>query len=239
MSKDEQSMISRAAQDASAKGTVLVFGTTGQQGGAVARALNSRGWPVRAFVRNLNGEKAKALAASGIELVKGDFSDLYSMKRAMAGVYGVFSIQPSSGQGSVYGVTDDDEVGYGIAIADLAVQAGVQHFIYTSANASGDGKTGMGHFDSKSEIEAYIRRSGLKVSIVRPAAFMELLMLPGMGLDTGIFTFFLRPGQSAQVIAVDDIGKIVAAIFSAPEQFVGKTLEIAGDSLTSSVVVAI
>jgi uncharacterized protein YbjT (DUF2867 family) len=34
------------------KGTVLVTGATGQQGGATARHLLDRGWQVRAFVRD-------------------------------------------------------------------------------------------------------------------------------------------------------------------------------------------
>ncbi|MFD1913966.1 NmrA family NAD(P)-binding protein [Halodurantibacterium flavum] len=33
------------------KGTVLVFGATGKQGGAVAAALRSDGWAVRALIR--------------------------------------------------------------------------------------------------------------------------------------------------------------------------------------------
>ncbi len=43
------------------------------------------------------------------------------MRSAMAGVDGVFSVQPSSPGGTV---TDEQEVRYGITIADLAVGAG-------------------------------------------------------------------------------------------------------------------
>nr|WP_232829892.1 NmrA family NAD(P)-binding protein [Rahnella sp. AN3-3W3] len=44
----------------------LVFGATGQQGGAVARALIARGETVRAFVRDVQSHKARALAELGI-----------------------------------------------------------------------------------------------------------------------------------------------------------------------------
>ncbi|WP_199272413.1 NmrA family NAD(P)-binding protein [Paraburkholderia acidisoli] len=44
---------------------VLVFGATGQQGGAVAAALLAKGWPVRALVRDAKSAKAQALAARG------------------------------------------------------------------------------------------------------------------------------------------------------------------------------
>ncbi|WP_321960928.1 NmrA/HSCARG family protein [Paraburkholderia sp. J7] len=221
-------------RNASGDKRILVFGATGQQGGAVASSLVGKGWHVRALVRNPDSVRAQTLAASGVELRQGDFSDVASLKIAMTGVYGVFSVQPSSGQGAVYGVSDADEVRYGKTVADLAMDAGVQHLVYTSANAAGSTKTGMGHFDSKSEIEAYIQSIGIFNTIVRPAGFMELLMLPGMGLDKGIFTSFVRPDQKGQVIATQDIGKIVATIFGAPNRFANQTIEIAGDAVTGA-----
>jgi uncharacterized protein YbjT (DUF2867 family) len=218
---------------ANSKRTVLVFGATGQQGGAVAAALRADGWRVRALVRDTGNIKARALAASGIDLAQGELADRVSLRHAMIGAYGVFSVQPSSGQGAAYGVSDEEEIAYGKAIADLALEAGVAHFVYTSVNAAGPEKTGMGHFDSKSEIEAHVRSLNMRSTIVRPAAFMELLMLPGMGLDKGVYTFFLRQAQTGQVIAVSDIGKIVVRIFANPSQYAGRTLEIAGDALTA------
>ncbi|MET3858545.1 NAD(P)-dependent dehydrogenase (short-subunit alcohol dehydrogenase family) [Rhizobium sp. OAE497] len=99
--------------------TVLVFGATGQQGGAVASALRADGWSVRALVRNPDAQRSRDLASLGVEVVQGDFTDEASIRSAMAGVYGVFSVQPSSGQGAVYGVSDNDEVRYGKVVADI------------------------------------------------------------------------------------------------------------------------
>jgi uncharacterized protein YbjT (DUF2867 family) len=50
----------------------------------------------------------------------------------------------------------------------------------------------MGHFDSKSRIEEYIRSLPIAATITRPASFMEMMLLPGMGLNTGVFTFFMH-----------------------------------------------
>ncbi|WP_309734391.1 NmrA/HSCARG family protein [Chamaesiphon sp. OTE_75_metabat_556] len=212
--------------------TILVFGATGQQGGSVAKALRSQGWQVTALVRDPTSDKAKALVDQGIEPVRGDLADIQSIEAAMTGAYGVFSVQPSSGQGAAYGVTDEEEIRYGKAIADLAVAKGVRHLVYSSANAAGATKTGIGHFDTKSEIEAHIRALEIVSTIIRPSAFMEILTLPGMGLDRGEFAFFMKPDRSMQFIAVEDIGKIVAGIFAAPDRFGAQTLEIAGDSVT-------
>jgi uncharacterized protein YbjT (DUF2867 family) len=208
---------------------ILVFGATGQQGGSVARALLNNGWPVRVMVRNPSSQVSLALRDSGAEMVTGTFDDVDAMREAMKGVYGVFSVQPSSPGGTV---TDDDEVRYGKTIASLAVEYGVQHLVYSSGSAVGDKPTGLAHFDTKAEIERYIRTLPIISTIVRPAMFMELLVMPGFGLDESRFTFFMQPEGFVQVIAVEDIGKIVAAIYAGPERFKGKTFDIASDVVT-------
>lgn len=47
---------------------------------------------------------------------------------------------------------------------------------------------------------------------MRPATFMELLVMPGFGLDEGRFQFFMLPEGRMQVLAVEDIGHLVAAV---------------------------
>ena len=51
---------------------ILVIGATGQQGGAVARALLAKGQKVRVMTRHL--EKAASLAQAGAEIVQGDLT---------------------------------------------------------------------------------------------------------------------------------------------------------------------
>lgn len=63
---------------------------------------------------------------------------------------------------------------------------------------------------------------------------MEILTLPGMGLAQGEFSFFMRPDQLMQFIAVEDIGKIVAGVFADPAKFGSRTIEIAGDTVTGT-----
>lgn len=209
----------------------LVFGATGQQGGAVARALKAKGRKVRAFVRDPESGKARTLAAEGISLIVGDLFDPASIDRAMADIAGVFSVQTSSPAGEI---TDEQEVWQGKAIADSALRQGVRHLVYSSGGAAGKDPTGMGHFDSKSEIEAHVRSLPIKSTITRPASFMEMMLLPGMGLPQGEFTFFMRPEQSMQMIAVDDLGRINAEILVAADRFDGKTIELASASVTGN-----
>ncbi|HHR1326188.1 NmrA/HSCARG family protein [Klebsiella aerogenes] len=208
---------------------ILVFGATGQQGGSVARALINKGWPVRVMVRNPSSPASLALRDAGAELVAGNFDDIEVMRGAMTGAYGVFSVQPSSPGGTVI---DDDEVRYGKTIASLASECGVQHLVYSSGGAVSDRPTGVAHFDTKAEIERHIHTLPIVSTIVRPATFMELLVMPGFRLDEGQFHFFMQPDGAMQVLAVEDIGKIVAAIYAQPERFKGKTFEIASDVVT-------
>jgi uncharacterized protein YbjT (DUF2867 family) len=211
------------------KQPILVFGATGQQGGSVAAALLAAGWPVRALVRDPASPKAGALSDAGVELVHGNLADPDSVRAAMFGVHGVFSVQTSSPGGQI---SDEDEVRYGITVADAAAESSVSHLVYSSGAGVGDTPTGVGHYDSKMRIEAHIRTLPITATIVRPVTFMELLVMPGFGLDEGRFSFFARPDQTVQVLAVDDIGKFVAAIFADSARFGGETLEIASDSVT-------
>ncbi|MET0403583.1 MAG: NmrA/HSCARG family protein [Cystobacter sp.] len=215
--------------------TILVLGATGQQGGATARALVRDGWRVRALVRDPASPRARAL--EGVERVRGDMEDAGALAEAMAGVHGVFSVQPSSGQ-QKYGVTDQDEERLGIAVADAAARAGVAHLVYASVAWLGP-DTGVGHFESKWRIEEHIRRSGQPATLVRPAMFMEELLGPGFGLTQGQFHFIMQPEQPLQLIAVADIGRVVARVFAHPARHLGQTLELVGDELTGPAIATV
>jgi uncharacterized protein YbjT (DUF2867 family) len=150
----------------------------------------------------------------------------------------VFSVQPSSGQGALYGVTDEDEVRFGLTVADLALESGVQHLVYTSVGVADDEPTGMGHFDSKLRIEKHVRALPIAATIVRPAAFMDMLVMPGFGLDSDHFNFLTHPDQPLQLTAVEDIGGFVAPMFADPARFAGQTVQLASDTVTGNEIAA-
>ncbi|MEV0613266.1 NmrA/HSCARG family protein [Nonomuraea sp. NPDC050404] len=212
---------------------VVVLGATGQQGGSVAAALRAGGWAVRAVVRDPSGHRARSLSASGVEIVRGDLGDPESLRAAFSDAHGVFSVQPNSGQAGA-DVTNEDEVRFGTTVADIAGRCGVAHLVYSSTVAAGPTPTGVAHLDTKSGIEAHVRNLNIAGTIIRPATFMEILLLPGMGLDRGHLSFLMRPDQAMQFIAVRDIGRIVAAVFDSPDRYAGRTVEIAGDTLTGN-----
>ena len=60
--------------------TILITGVTGQQGGAVAHALQGSGLHLRGLTRTPDGERATALARQGVEVIKGDLDDEASLR---------------------------------------------------------------------------------------------------------------------------------------------------------------
>jgi len=73
------------------KRLITVYGATGTQGGAVVRSLlTNPSFRVRGTTRNPSSEKAKALAALGVEVVQAEGFDAESMKNAFEGSWGVF-----------------------------------------------------------------------------------------------------------------------------------------------------
>jgi uncharacterized protein YbjT (DUF2867 family) len=204
---------------------ILVFGATGQQGGSVARALLKAGWPVRALVRTPSAPASLVLGGAGVELVQGSFEDGDAIRTAMAGAHGVFSVLPAN-------LAAEDEVRYGNLIAKLSIETGVAHLVYSSGASVGDEPTGVARFDAKPRIEAHIRTLPITATIIRPMIFMDMLVRPGFGLNEGRLLSLIRPDHSIQLIAVNDIGKFVAAMFADKGRFGGVTLKIASDRVT-------
>jgi uncharacterized protein YbjT (DUF2867 family) len=202
---------------------ILVLGATGQQGGAVVKALTGSDFVIRALTRDPEAQKAKTLVQSGAEVVKADFADEGSMRQALQGVYGVFSVHNMTG-----GLRAEEEQGK--SLATWAKQAGVEHLVYSSVGGA-ERRTGIGHFDSKWAVEEHIRAIGQPHTIVRPVAFMENFT----GFPPFVLFSILRGSlnnKKLQLIAVEDIGKWVALAFSKPEQFLNQSTEIAGDELS-------
>jgi uncharacterized protein YbjT (DUF2867 family) len=205
--------------------TILVTGATGNQGGTVARHLLQRGkFKVRAMVRDENKPAAQALKQAGAELIKGDFNDRASLDQALQGVYGVFSIQDFRDGAEV-------EILQGKAMADAAKASGVEHFVYSSVGAA-ERKTGIPHFDSKFQVEEYIRSLVLPHTILRPVFFFYNYngMLPMV--KNGILPQPLSPDTKLQQLSEEDYGKMVADVFERPANFANREIEVASVEMT-------
>jgi uncharacterized protein YbjT (DUF2867 family) len=214
--------------------TVLVIGATGQQGGATARHLLERGRPVRALVRDPDPPAAAALRRAGADLAVGDLDDLASLRTAMEGTRGVFLVLTMMVGPRISPEAVVAEERRGQAVADLALQAGIEHLVYSSLNGAA-ARSGIPYYESKARIEEHIRALGLAATILRPVSFMgNFATYSRPVLDNGelVVSLAVRPELPMQLISVRDIGAFAAIAFDRPDQFVGRTVEIAADALT-------
>src|SRR5258708_37054715 len=117
---------------------IAVIGATGQQGGAVVRALQARAqFKVRALTRNPG--KRRELAE---EVVEADLDRPETLKAAFEGAHGVFLV-------TNFGEEGTDELKQGTAAVRAAEDAGVKHFVWSTlpdVEAISGGKFHVPHF---------------------------------------------------------------------------------------------
>lgn len=216
---------------------LTVFGATGQQGGSVVDyVINdpelSKEYKVRGITRDLTKPAAQALQKKGVEVVKADADDKESLKHAVQGAHTVFAVTAT--------IYDEElkerELAQGKAMADAAVAAGVQYFIFSTLSNAGKMSGGklqnLAHFDVKAEIEDHIRTLPMKSAFFAPGSFMQNFghfMAPRpVGDGTYAIAHFVKPETLLPLIdTVDDSGKYVGAILAEPEKYEGKVFSAA------------
>ncbi len=206
--------------------TILVTGGTGNQGGAVLRALLQQGAKVHALCRSTQSEAAKAIAELGATLLQGDLDDPESYQAHLQNIDGIFSVQ-------AFNKNTRQEISQGCALIDAAKEAGVPHFVYASV-AGADQNTGIPHFESKWEIEQHLKKSGVNHTILRPTSFYENLLNPQVknNIHKGKLIMPLNKETTQQHISMHDIGLIGAAVLNDPQHFAYQTLTLASDQMS-------
>jgi uncharacterized protein YbjT (DUF2867 family) len=211
--------------------TVVVTGSTGKQGGAVARGLLERGHKVRAVTRDPNSSQAKLLANAGATLVAASLEDTAAIMKALEGATSLFAMT------TPFGGTDA-ETRQGVAAAAAAAKAAGVHLVFTSVG-SANRQTGIPHFDSKYEVEKYIAKVGVRATILAPVSFMENLYFAKEQLAKGIYAAALPPTRALAQVAVVDIGAVAVRLLEDAGRFTGKRFDLASDELTGNDALAI
>ncbi|EUC32458.1 hypothetical protein COCCADRAFT_37630 [Bipolaris zeicola 26-R-13] len=150
-----------------AKKLIVIAGATGNQGSAIARGLIKTGdWHIRAVTRNPNGEKAKKLAAEGMEIVQGDYNDEESMKKAFDGAQAIFAVTnwwDGLFRGASLNEAGDIEYAQGTMLARLASQVKtLEHYIWSTlpnGEKLTEGRIPVPHFDYKARVDDYIKET--------------------------------------------------------------------------------
>ena len=228
---------------------IVVLGATGAQGGGLVRSIMSDpggGFTARALTRNVNSDKAKELAGLGAEVVPVDVDNPASLKNAFKGAYGVYCVTFFWEHFS-----PEKESAQVKSMAEAAKEAGIQHVIWSTLEDTRKwvplsdtrmptlmGKYKVPHFDAKGEANSFFTAAGLPVTFLLTSFYWDNLIHFGMGPKKGTdgnLAFTLPMGdKKLPGIAAEDIGKCAYGIFKKGNEFIGKTVGIAGEHLTGS-----
>ncbi len=231
------------------KKIIAVVGATGAQGGGLVRAiLEDKNGPfeARAITRDVNSDKAKALAEAGAEVVKADVDDVKSLKKAFEGAHGVFCVTFFWAH-----FKPELEINHARNMAQAAKDAAVDHVIWSTLEdtrtfipLSDDrmptlmGKYKVPHLDAKGESNAIFTELGVPTTFLVTSFYWDNFIHFGMGPKKGAdgkLAITLPMGKKKLAgIAAEDIGKTAYRIFEEGDEWLGKTVGISGGHLTGA-----
>ncbi|KAI0468162.1 hypothetical protein F4859DRAFT_216459 [Xylaria cf. heliscus] len=209
---------------------LTVFGATGQQGGALINYILENPalfteFCLRGITRDSTKPAAVTLRERGVDIVEADLNIPSTLTKAVAGSHAVFAITNFWEEASAA-----VEISQGKAMADAAVAAGASQIIWSSlpsvSEISGGKITSMRHFDSKAEVERYIRTLDIESMFFMPGWFMQnhlSHMRPRLG-DDGTYVLSQPFGSTSRLPLIDihDAGKFIAPALLDPEKYHGK-----------------
>ncbi|GAA98132.1 uncharacterized protein L969DRAFT_72109 [Mixia osmundae IAM 14324] len=198
--------------------------------GACSHVHEQRRYPLRhsyrikGITRDTTKPAARALAARGVQVVRGDFSEQDSLAVAVEGADSVviITVPVFAADGR------EQETVHGKAIADAAVTAGAQQIIFSSLVSPArltDGRlTNATSCEAKADIQDYIAALSVESSFFIPGGFMQNFLGPLQPRPTVDGTFVLChlyiPDDPKPLIdIVGDTGKFVAAMLADPIKY--------------------
>jgi uncharacterized protein YbjT (DUF2867 family) len=220
------------------KRTIVVCGATGKQGGAVVDALLAHGgFRIVALSRDLNGPKATALRAKGVELHRADLEDRRSLAEAFRDAYGIYGVTtPMTPKGKL---DIDKEREQGINVAEACADSGIAHLVMSTVLYISDDQLAIPYVRSKKDIESRVIERGIPHTFLWPASFMDELGGEYLPVKNGVITGQAANDAKVPYIACRDIGEFARLAFSEPERFIGQKLNLIGDFISGHELAAV
>jgi uncharacterized protein YbjT (DUF2867 family) len=229
------------------KKIITVFGATGAQGGGLVRAICNdprSEFTARAVTRDINSEKAKALAAAGAEVVFGDLGNEASVHKALEGAYGAFFVTFFWAHFS-----PEQEKAEAALFAKAAKLAGIKHAIWSTLEDTRelvplhDDRMPtlreiykVPHFDAKGESNKEFVKAGVPTTFFHASFYWDNFIYFGAGPKRGAdgkLALTLPIGDAKMAgISAEDIGKCAYGIFKNPEKYTGIYVGAAGQHLS-------
>jgi uncharacterized protein YbjT (DUF2867 family) len=218
------------------KKVIAVVGATGQQGGAVVRALQAGNqFKARALTRN--PAKHRELAD---EVIQADLNRPETLKPAFAGAHGVFLV-------TNFGAEGTDEAEQATAAVGAAKDAGVKHFVWSTlpdVEAISGGNFHVPHFTGKAKVDRIVKEAGFPnhTFAIVPFYYQNLIgVLAPQKQTHGSVGWALPLDPTVRSIHMGDItelGYIVAEAFARPDQAGhGEYLPLVGDFMSFNEII--
>ena len=218
------------------KKLIAVVGATGQQGGAVVRALRAGNhFKVRALTRN--PAKHRELAE---DVVEADLNRPETLKSAFAGAHGVFLVTNFQEHGA-------EELKQATAAVHAAKDAGVKHLVWSTlpdVEAISGGKFHVPHFTGKAKADRIVKEAGFAncTFVIAPFYYQNLVGVLGPQKQpngSAGWTLPLDPTvRSIHMADIAELGGLVAGAFVHPEQAGhGEYLPLVGDFLSFNEII--
>jgi len=213
------------------KKLIAVIGATGQQGGAVVRALQAGNqFKVRALTRN--PAKHRELLD---EVIQADLNRPETLAAAFEGAHGIFLVTDFWEEGT-------DEAKQASAAVRAAKDAGVKHLVWSTlpdVEAISGGKFHVPHFTGKAKIDRIVKDAGFPnhTFVIAPMYYQNLVgvLAPQKQTDGSVgWALPLDPTvRSIHMGDITELGDIVAGAFARPDQAGhGEYLPLVGDFMS-------
>jgi NAD(P)H dehydrogenase (quinone) len=204
---------------------ILVTGAAGKTGMAVIAALVEREAAVRALVHR--ADRSAAIAAQGAgQVVVGAFEDAHALVAAADGADAIYHICPN---------VSPHEIAYAQSMIAAAKAAGVPRFVYHSVLHPQI--EAMPHHWAKLRVEEQLLASGLAVTILQPAAYMQNILAGRRSIiEEGIYRIPYPIDTRISLVDLRDVAEAAARVLT-EDGHVGATYELVGtDALTQTEV---
>lgn len=222
------------------KPLITGVGALSKQGRSVVRSLlESQRYEVRALTRRVDSPEAQELASLGAHLIQVPLEIGHKAQfiEAFKGAHGVFMMTPGIPPEAPHAPTHETELGK--EIADAAVEAGVQHLVFTTlenVDKITDGKKWVPHFTDKARVEEYIRSLPINSSFISMAFFFTNLLEyypPYQQGDSLIFPIYLPENFRAPFVdPLTATGPAVLEIFDHQEEYTDRWLPVVGEIIS-------
>ncbi len=204
------------------KEKILITAANGHTGFSAAKELLELGFPVRAFARNPNNEKAKELKSLGAEVLTGNMNDVRDVRKSMEGIQRAYYSQPFAPYSLFTGMT------FAVAAEEMKLEHVVSMTQWFSSNTHPSLATREHWLTDR----IVMRSPGVKYTIINPSYPFPFIYFQSLEL---IAQMGIMPDMGKNALPSDeDMGALAAHILKDPAEHAGKTYRPTGPKILST-----